>query len=93
MLKQRRSTRQPRTHTGSRGDSEVVASPASRDTFPLYRRYQSELEIYDEAAKQGMLKDDPEEKSRLKGEPRERINRTEKKTKNKPTRAILSQSP
>ncbi|KAH7200989.1 hypothetical protein BKA60DRAFT_625373 [Fusarium oxysporum] len=83
MLKQRRSTRQPRTHAGSGGDSEVDASPTSRDTFPLYTRYHSELDIYNQFAKQG-LKVDLEEKSRLKGEPRERINGTEKERRISP---------
>ncbi|KAH7480516.1 hypothetical protein FOMA001_g8915 [Fusarium oxysporum f. sp. matthiolae] len=83
MLKQRRSTRQPRTHAGSGGDSEVDASPASRDTSPLYMRYHSELDIYNELAKKG-LRVDLEERSRLRGELRERINRTEKERRISP---------
>ncbi|SCN82482.1 uncharacterized protein FFC1_03906 [Fusarium fujikuroi] len=77
MLKQRRSSRQPRTDTRSEGDGEADASPASRDTFPLYRHYQSDLNNSYDTAKQ-VLEDDLDERLTLEGEPRHGINRSEK---------------
>ncbi|KAF5634287.1 hypothetical protein F52700_6011 [Fusarium sp. NRRL 52700] len=46
MLKQRPSTRQPRTLTASWADGEFDASPASRNTFPSSRRYRSQPHSY-----------------------------------------------
>ncbi|CVK98792.1 uncharacterized protein FMAN_08436 [Fusarium mangiferae] len=65
MLKQRRSSRQPRTDTGSEGDGEPDAPPAPRDAFPLYRHYQSDLNNYYDTAKQ-VLDDELDEKLTLK---------------------------
>ncbi|KAI3584128.1 hypothetical protein IWW34DRAFT_842959 [Fusarium oxysporum f. sp. albedinis] len=72
MLKQRRSTRQPRTHAGSGRDREADAYSSSRERFPLYR-YQSEPDNHDKAKGEVLvLDDDLEEKSRQQGGPRER---------------------
>ena len=65
MLKQRRSSRQPRTDPESEGDGEHDAPPASRDAFPLYRHYQSDLNNYYDTAKQ-VLDDELDEKLTLK---------------------------